>query len=207
MIVVDVETTGLDPKKNSIISIGAVDLNNPQNTFYLECQPFKGALVSDAAIGINGADWLGDKSKPTLKQAIKSFIEWSSKIQDHRLAGNHVAGFDSPFLMATAKRYHINWDPDYRIVDLYSWYCMALEQRSMLPVSSKTDVIFNYVGLPNEPKPHIALMGAKMEAEGFSRLLGKKLFKEFESYPIPGETAKYLLRLKSGIDSRTKFRR
>lgn len=41
-------------------------------------------------------------------------------------------------------------------------------------------------GLPNEPIPHNALTGAKMEAEAFSRFIyGKSFFKEFENYPVP----------------------
>lgn len=50
----------------------------------------------------------------------------------------------------------------------------------------KLDYILTLVGLPEEPKPHNALTGAKVEAEAFSRLLfGKNLLKEFTQYTLP----------------------
>jgi len=54
MIMVDVETTGVDAKKNSIISIGAVDFSNPQNQFYKECRIWEGAEITQQALYING---------------------------------------------------------------------------------------------------------------------------------------------------------
>ena len=47
MIIIDVETTGLDPKKYSIVSIGAVDFKKPMRTFYEECRIWDGAEVSE----------------------------------------------------------------------------------------------------------------------------------------------------------------
>jgi transposase InsO family protein len=45
--------------------------------------------------------------------------------------------------------------------------------------------ILHYLGLPEEPKPHHALNGAKYEAEAFSRILyGKNLLSEFAQYSI-----------------------
>ena len=40
MIIVDVETTGIDPEKHSIVSIGAVDFSNPSNEFYMKIPLF-----------------------------------------------------------------------------------------------------------------------------------------------------------------------
>jgi hypothetical protein len=48
------------------------------------------------------------------------------------------------------------------------------------------DAILNYCGIPEEPKPHNALTGAKSHAEVIARLLyGKKLLPEFEKFEIP----------------------
>ena len=54
MIVVDVETSGLDDEKNSLLSIGAVDFYNPKNQFYGECRVREGAEVNPEALEVNG---------------------------------------------------------------------------------------------------------------------------------------------------------
>ena len=52
MIVVDLETTGVDPRKHSILSIGAVDFNNQENYFYGECRIREGALIDNYALAV-----------------------------------------------------------------------------------------------------------------------------------------------------------
>jgi len=54
MIALDVETTGLDPKTCSIVSLGAVDTDNPENQFYDECGAWEGAHLSDEALALPG---------------------------------------------------------------------------------------------------------------------------------------------------------
>ena len=54
MIIIDVETTGLDPERCSLVSIGAVDFSCPERQFYGECQAWDGAEVSADALAING---------------------------------------------------------------------------------------------------------------------------------------------------------
>jgi len=45
MVVVDVETSGLDPQKYAMLSIGAVDFENPERQFYAECRAFDGEMA------------------------------------------------------------------------------------------------------------------------------------------------------------------
>lgn len=54
MIVVDVETTGVDAKLCSLLSVGALDFDNPTNQFYMECFAFPGAHVEKEALKISG---------------------------------------------------------------------------------------------------------------------------------------------------------
>lgn len=191
MIVIDVETSGTNPYKNSILSIGALDFNNPENQFYQECQIFEGAEISQEALKVNGFTEQEIKNKKNQEEVIKEFIEWLSKIEDITIMGMNPM-FDRNFLDATIKRYKINFNLGYKTIDLHSICYIHLLKRE-IKISTynnssalSTDNILNYVGLPSEPKPHNALNGAKLEAEAFSRLIfNKNLLKEFEKYKIP----------------------
>src|SRR3989344_6944298 len=193
MIIVDVETTGLDPSKNSIVSIGALDFSKPKSQFYQECRIFDGAEGSQKALEINGfsEEEIKNSNKKTLESAILEFIKWAEDIDDKTLAGEN-SSFDRDFLKASMERYGLRWEFGYRTVDLHSLGFAHYIKRGRIPpikdrrTAISLDKILGYVGMPEEPKPHNALTGAKMEAEAFSRLLQKKiLLKEFEKYPIP----------------------
>jgi len=193
MIIVDVETTGLDPSKNSIVSIGALDFSKPKNQFYQECRIFDGAEVSQKALEINGfsEEEIKNSNKKTLESAILEFIKWAEDIDDKTLAGEN-SSFDRDFLKASMERYGLRWEFGYRTVDLHSLGFAHYIKRGRIPpikdrrTAISLDKILGYVGMPEEPKPHNALTGAKMEAEAFSRLIeGKPLLEEFKKYLIP----------------------
>ena len=193
MIIVDTETTGLDPKKHSIVSIGAVDFAHPENTFYVECKPFNGAEYQAEALVINGftKEELEDPKRKTLYEALNEFIAWTNTAEDRTLAGHNFT-FDLAFLRAAMEIYNINWSPGKRIVDTHSiCYAHHLKRGITPPMKDgRTDLSFDkvlvYVGLSAEPKPHGALTGAKMAAEAFSRFIyGKPLYHEFEQFAIP----------------------
>lgn len=193
MIVVDIETSGVDPRKHSILSIGAIDFKQPENQFYEECYIFEGAEISPEALAINGftENEIKDPKKKSLEEIIKLFIEWITPIENKILAG-HNTFFDLEFLRHSFLRYNIDWKLGHRIIDLHS-ICFAhcLQKNIPIPIKNgRTDLnldkILNYVGLPDEPKPHNALTGAKLEAEALARLIYKKnILKEFASFSIP----------------------
>ncbi len=193
MIVVDVETTGLDPKKNSIVSIGAVDFYSPTNQFYQECRVWEGAEVTAEALQVNGftEEQVRDPRKSSLEEVITAYSKWLEMFIDITSGGENPS-FDRDFLLDSGKRYNINLGIGHRSVDLHTLCYTHQRQRGLNPPLNKrrtdlnTDKILQYVGLPAEPKPHHALMGAKMEAEAFSRFIyGRPLLKEFANHPVP----------------------
>lgn len=193
MIILDTETTGTDPTKHSIVSIGAVDFFNPANQFYQECRMWKGAEILKEALTINGftPENVSDLKKKSLEHVMWELIKWMEPIEDQTIAGENPS-FDRDFLKASAERYHIIWNPGYRTIDLHTiCYAHFLKRGIKPPIKNKrtnlvTEDILKYAGLPAEPRPHNALTGAKMEAEAFSRLIySKPLLKEFESSPVP----------------------
>lgn len=193
MIIVDVETTGPNPQKHSIISIGAVDFLNPENQFYQECRIWDGAEILKEALQLAGfsKEQVKSKNKKPLKETVKDFLLWTKNSKSKLLAGQNTS-FDRDFIKTSAKRYEIKEGFGYRTIDLHS-ICHAhyLKREITPPCKNKKsdlnlDKILNYVGLPEEPKPHNALTGAKMEAETLSRLIYKKsLLKEFKRFSIP----------------------
>lgn len=193
MIVADIEATGLDPHKHSILSIGAVDFDHPERQFYGECRMWEGASIMSDAILVNGftRQECMDPKKHSLKELMENFLHWIEQTDEKTLGGQNPS-FDRDFLNSSFARSSIGWHFSFRTLDLNSMAYMDMIKRG-IPVQHKNDradlsldTILKYVGLPEEPKPHHGLTGAQMEAEAFSRLLyGKNLLPEFAEYPVP----------------------
>ncbi len=193
MIVVDVEASGVEYHKHSIVSLGALDFDNPSHRLYLECRIWDGAHIMEDALRVNGFTEaeITDSSKESEGDLIKQFLTWIEPINDRTLAGQNVS-FDRDFLKAAAERVHQNWPLAYRTIDTHTLAYMHMIQRGLsIPLvhnrsALDLDAILNYVGIPNEPEPHNAMTGALSHAEVISRLLyGKKLLPEFEQFDIP----------------------
>ena len=198
MIVVDVELTGLSVDRDSIVSIGAVDLSKPKNQFYGECRIWSGAHINKEALAVTGftEDQAKDPKKQTDEELVKKFINWALLCSEHTFAGQNPY-LDMEFIRAGAKRYHLNWTFPHRTIDQHSLCFMHIAKRGMTPPVSKkrtdlnSDKIMEYVGIPTETHPHNALNGAKIASEAISRLLyDKKLLPEFKSFEIPWLTSK-----------------
>lgn len=193
MIIVDVETTGVDPSRNSIVSIGALDFDNPTDQFYRECRIWNGANVSQESFPINGftESDIVDPTKDTDEEIVKDFLKWTESKRDKTIAGENPS-FDRDFIRLTAQRYHLNWPFAYRTLDLHSvCYTHMIKSGKTPPVKNdhsglNLELILEYCGIPGYSLPHNALTDTKLEAECLSRLLfGKKLLKEYEKYKIP----------------------
>src|SRR3990172_3819987 len=134
MIVVDVETSGLDPTRHSIVSIGAVEFANPENKFYEVCRIWEGAEISQKALERNGfsEEEIRDPNKKSLEEALKEFFEWAAKVDEQTLAG-HNPSFDRDFLRTSAERYGLPWAFSYRTVDLHSLCYTHFLRRNLAP--------------------------------------------------------------------------
>jgi DNA polymerase III epsilon subunit-like protein len=193
MIVVDVEASGVEYHKHSIVSLGALDFDNPSHWMYVECRIWEGAHIMEDALKVNGFTeaQITDVSKEREGELIAEFLEWITPVNDRTLAGQNVS-FDRDFLKAAAEREHLNWPLAYRTIDTHTLAYMHMIQRGLtIPLNHNRsaldlDAILNYVGIPNEPEPHNAMTGALSHAEVISRLLyGKKLLPEFDRFDIP----------------------
>ncbi len=194
MLVVDVEASGTEAHKHSIVSVGALDLANPSNRFYEECRIWDGAHVMDEALKVNGftKEEITDPGKQSEADLAHRFLEWSEGVEERTLAGQNVS-FDRDFLRYACERAgHTDWPFAYRTIDTHTLCYMHMVERGLQPPVARRrsaldlDAVLNYCGIPREPEPHNALTGALSHAEVISRLLfGRKLLPEFEQYEIP----------------------
>lgn len=193
MIIVDVETTGTNSNKHSLVSIGAIDFLDPSRTFHEECRIWEGAHVMEEALAVNGStqESITDPVKKSEAEITALFFEWAMQSRNHMLAGQNPL-FDIGFLQQAAERAGLNFPVAHRSLDQHTVAYVHMLGRSIVPPVKNgrsdlnSDMIMEYVGIPAEPKPHIALNGAIWEAEAFSRLLyDRPLLDQFKNYPIP----------------------
>jgi DNA polymerase III epsilon subunit-like protein len=175
MIAVDVEASGIGPETHSVVSVGAVDLDNPSRQFYEECRVWDGAHINDEALAVCGftREQITDPKKQTEAEAVHKFAAFAEPSSDRTLAGQNVS-FDRDILAAAAVRAgHTNWPFAHRTIDTHSLCWMHMVKRGLLPPidpehkrsALNLDAILNYCGIPSEPEPHNALTGAKCHAE------------------------------------------
>jgi DNA polymerase III epsilon subunit-like protein len=195
MIVLDTETTGLDPQKNSLLSIGALEFENPENQFYGECRIWEGAEIHDKALEVNGFSEaeVTDPEKPLPGELLESFFAWVESCAETDVAGHNVT-FDTGFLLAEAVRSDLGYPFAHRVVDTYSlaWMYLIQAGKSIPQKDGRSgidsDFVFTYVGISEERGEHNALEDAKLTAEAISRLVyGKQLLEEYKEFPIPWE--------------------
>ncbi len=194
MIVLDIETSGLDPRYHSILSVGALDLTNPENYFYSECRVWDGAQVEDEALAVNGFNRaeVTDPTKEGPDVLIHSFLKWTNTVKQPIVAGHNV-WFDYSFLRDTAERFRENWPLPKRMTDTHSLTLIHLLQHGQeIPINTSgkwninSDFVFKYVGIESERGVHDALEDAKLTAEAISRLVyDKPLLPEYSHYKIP----------------------
>lgn len=195
MIILDIETGGLDPYKNALLSIGAVDYETGDE-FYIEASTSTvfAHSIDDVALAINGftreqiAQW-DDKTRPIVEVAYVRFLNWCEG-RDMLIGGQQVGAFDLIFLKNIHKSVeninqgfgqngngHLDWDIHAEISNIKKWPFghRSVDLHSVaftkLGKSLSLDGILTAIGLKPEPKPHNALVGARLERDAFKILL------------------------------------
>lgn len=125
VVVIDVETTGVDPEKNAVVSIAAAVCDpmleiKAKKMFTLK--PHDGAIIEPKAMEVNGLTELEIMSYPEPAETLKQFNSWLHACcnDSPRFALWYCwgVGFDDRFLFKTAERAG---------VELYArrtWVCM-----------------------------------------------------------------------------------
>ncbi len=195
MLIIDIEASGTNYQKHSIVSLGAVDFVKPERRFYAECQIWSGAHIMDEALEVNGFTeaQITDVTKMTEGELVTQFLEWSQELADRTLCGQNVS-FDRDMLRAAVERAGLNWTLPSRTLDTHTMCYMHMVKRGVTPPidaqhkrsALNLDAIMNYCGIPAEPEPHNALTGAMSHTEVAARLLfNKPLLPEFSNFALP----------------------
>lgn len=186
MVILDIETSGIDPRINGMLSLGAVDYETGEE-FYGECYLTQGRIANPIALEINGFSEAEIKRPDnqlsgvkdtdiTLYLRFKKWAETRSKV----LGGHNVGHFDILFLEEIYGREDClpkhKFPFAYRTVDLHSVAYAKLGE------SLGHEKICERLGLPVEVKPHNALNGARSECEAFKILLGHKRLHDIDPY-------------------------
>jgi len=186
MIVLDVETTGTNTHKHSIISLGAVEFDHPENQFYAECRPWEGAEITDEALKINGFTRTQLANQPkSHDQLIVEFLKWTQPIKNKTIAGQNV-WFDALFFKEALRKLGVPWTFGHRYVDSHTlaYEHFARAGKLILKKGGTSDInldkILEFLSIKVRGKTHNALEDAQLTAEILSRLIyGKNLFPQY----------------------------
>lgn len=205
MIMIDIETSGGFNVNNGIWQIGAIEIENPSNTFLQESRIDDEDHVEKEALLVIGKNEqeLRDKSKQSQKDLLINFFDWVAKIENKTFLA-HNTPFDYSFISLKAKKYGLNFPFKHRSFDLHVIASLRYNQikgnflfekgesgMNLSKVLSFCGLEDNRILLENgkvkkEGKPHNALEDAKLEAECFSRLVyGRGLLEDFSKYEVP----------------------
>jgi len=182
MIVVDLETSGLDERIHSILSVGAVEFENPNNKFYGECRRRYGAEVDPEALAKNGftPDYIAGIEKSCYGLLV-DFRKWALRINDRTLGGM-VPSFDAGFLRSHFDIYGMTWIFGRRFVDLHTaFYLYLIRTGKEIPLKDgilrgNLDFILEYLKIPGrKTEHHNALEDAQLTATAFYALIDKPI--------------------------------
>jgi len=165
-IVLDTETTGLDPKSgHRIIEIGCLELFNhvpTGNTF--QCYVNPGRDIPEDALAVHGisATFLADK--PTFENIVEDMLQF---LGEDKLV-IHNAAFDLGFLNAELGRAGRPTLPFGRAIDT-----VELARRKFPGAPASLDALCRRFGVDNTARTlHGALLDAELLAEVYLELIG-----------------------------------
>src|ERR1700732_365845 len=167
-IVLDTETTGLDPLRGDrLVEIGCVEIFNRMptgQTFHRYINPERDMPAEAFAVHGLSADFLS--TKPLFTEVVEEFLEF---IADAPLV-IHNASFDISFINAELDRIKRQPIPRDRLVDT-----LLLARRKHPGVSNRLDDLCSRYAIDNSRRTkHGALLDAELLAEVYIDLIGAR---------------------------------
>jgi DNA polymerase III subunit epsilon len=167
-IVLDTETTGLDPLRGDrLVEIGCVEIFNRMptgQTFHRHINPERDMPAEAFAVHGLSSEFLADK--PLFSQVVEEFLEF---IADAPLV-IHNASFDISFINAELDRIKRPSIPRERLVDT-----LLLARRKHPGVSNRLDDLCSRYAIDNSRRTkHGALLDSELLAEVYIDLIGAR---------------------------------
>ena len=162
ILVVDVETTGLDPSKDTVVQIAAYKLNGDTR---LGDRPFVTYVkpeirISDKAEAVHGLKLTDLRTAPSITEAIRAFNEYAPP--DAILCGHNIA-FDAAFLKAAYTTAGLEFPFDYHLLDVWSVSFFLLETQRIKLDPHNLTALCDLYGIPRGHK-HDALEDVRATA-------------------------------------------
>lgn len=169
LVCVDVETTGLDPKRHGLLSVGAYHPATGAQ-FYVECNPGADCAIEEIAMRVNGQD-IGEarKRKDSDVAAVRMLQDWLRAVREcSRMKGRFILvgknpGFDRDWLVSRSyeRADGIPVDFERRMIDVHACALAVAAARGVDAPAMKINAVYAALGLPVEPDPHNAFRGAQ----------------------------------------------
>lgn len=164
-IVLDTETTGLNPAEDRIVEIGAVELINHLPTgrdYHVYINPAR--PMSADAQRIHGLDDAFLADKPRFEEIAEGFLGF---LGDARLV-IHNAAFDMGMINAELQRLGLSRIPDDRALDT-----VGIARRRFPGAQASLDALCKRFGIDNSARTkHGALLDSELLADVYLELLG-----------------------------------
>jgi hypothetical protein len=181
-VVIDCETSGLDPKRHALLSIGAVTASGRE--FYRECLFDESCEIDPEAMAVNqinlGLQNAEEDAWPAM--AVLELVDWLREEHGGRwVMGGKNPQFDYAFLLEAAG---IGVADEWRgcvsrrCVDLHAWAYGWAMAAGLDVAAADTESIYGALGYAPEPRPHQALQGARLEMAIFRDLMARGIFRE-----------------------------
>ena len=212
MIVLDIETSGFDTGRCGIWQIGALEFENPDNSFLDECRLDSEDKIEEGALIVTGKtrEDLLDAKKQAQKSLVSGFLDWARGIPEKIYAGHNV-GWDLSFIQNRCFKYGLEKKSgeaigqSARVFDLHTIaqndYARKKGHFYLKPDGTSAmslPEVLKYCGIKDpriqlngtevvkQGTAHSALEDVRLEAECFSRILyGRVLFPEYAQFEIP----------------------
>lgn len=183
---IDTETTGLNKERCDIIQIAGIVVidGEEKERFNFHCQPMNYETIEQDAMDKTGMTIEKLKTFPTSQETYRKFKELLTKYidpynkYDKFFVAGHNVKFDLEFIQSFFEKMGDKYCMSFfrhQTVDLMAFCTILLTAGLITPENLKLGSIAKYLGFPDDPNLHDALVDIDLTRKCFCRLASKYL--------------------------------